>query len=51
VTMLAHNAAVCGVPLDPRGLWEADPLFLLWVGLVVDRVEQTHAAEARRMGQ
>ena len=40
--MLAHNAAVMGIPIDPKALYESDdPSYIVWLQTLAERVKQT----------
>lgn len=45
MTTLAHNAAVCEVPVDTALLFSGDVYYALWVQQVTERVEETRRTE------
>jgi hypothetical protein len=47
--MLAHNCAVLGIPVDPLRLYQRDDeTFMIWLEMVVDMVQATNKAAAKK---
>jgi len=46
--VLAHNATICGIPIDPVVLYTTeDRPMLIWLSALVDRVRRTQEEAAK----
>lgn len=52
MTKVAHDCAQLGIPVDTWRIYSGDdPLYLVWLSVVVDRVNSTNRANQSKKGR